>query len=396
MQPFTRKHVATVRQRLNEPRSTIIALTGPRQVGKTTIVRQALMGAQSPVVHRTADGLRGSAASWLGDAWQEARERAMQGNGTSVLVIDEVQKISDWSELVKRYWDEDSWSGRDVRVIVSGSSTLLLNDGLRESMAGRFELIRVMPWSYDEMRDAFGWDMLTYAVYGGYPGPAPLLQDENRWMQFMDDSIIEPVVLKDVLQHRRIDKPYVLRDLLHTGARMSGREFSYTKLMGEVEDAGNTSTLVKHLSMLEEVGLLCGLPKYSRSIMKRRSSPKLQVFANAIATACGAPWTRSMPVDAMGRCMESMVGAHLRCAVEGTAYSLSWWRDGNDEVDYVVHSHDTTVAIEVSVASAHHRRGLEAFQARYPDARVMLVGESGIPFDVFLRMPIHTLASLTR
>ena len=320
----------------------------------------------------------------------------MQGNGTSVLVIDEVQKISDWSELVKRYWDEDTWSGRDVRVIVSGSSTLLLNDGLRESMAGRFELIRVMPWSYDEMRDAFGWDMLTYAVYGGYPGPAPLLQDENRWMQFMDDSIIEPVVLKDVLQHRRIDKPYVLRDLLHTGARMSGREVSYTKLMGEVEDAGNTSTLVKHLSMLEEVGLLCGLPKYSRSIMKRRSSPKLQVFANAIATACGAPWTRSMPVDAMGRCMESMVGAHLRCAVEGTAYSLSWWRDGNDEVDYVVHSHDTTVAIEVSVASAHHRRGLEAFQARYPDARVMLVGESGIPFDVFLRMPIHTLASLTR
>ena len=393
MQPYERKHVAEIRKRLSEPRSTIVAITGPRQVGKTTMVRQALEGAIAPVLYKSADGLVLSGSSgWLGDAWAEIRAKAEQANGTAVLVLDEIQKIPNWSDEIKRYWDEDTWAGRDIRVVVLGSSVMLLNHGLRESLAGRFERVRAMPWSYAEMRDAFGWDLATYAVYGGYPGAAPFVTEPSRWMAYMRDSIIEPVLLKDLLQQQRIDKPGLLHELLRTGARLSGREISYTKLMASLPDAGNTGTLINYLALLEEAGLLCGLHKYTRAIMQKRSSPKIQVFANGIATACASGWHEAMNAEQRGRCYESLVGAHLRSAVEGSEYQLRWWRDGNDEVDYVLHSPTVTIAVEIATAPGHSRKGLEAFARSFPDARTLMVGGDGIPFDVFLDMPLGSIA----
>ncbi|MBU3700363.1 MAG: AAA family ATPase, partial [Candidatus Kapabacteria bacterium] len=203
MQPYVRQHVAEVKRRLKEPRSTILALTGPRQVGKTTIVRQAVEGAVVPVIYTSADGIVTGVHDWVGQAWHEARARAQQATGTAVLILDEIQKVPMWSDQVKRYWDEDTWNQRDIRVIILGSSVALLNDGLRESLAGRFERMHVMPWSYSEMRDAFGWDLATYAIYGGYPGSAPYQHDRGRWLAYMQESIIEPVVLKDILQRKR-------------------------------------------------------------------------------------------------------------------------------------------------------------------------------------------------
>ncbi|MBU3742521.1 MAG: ATP-binding protein [Candidatus Kapabacteria bacterium] len=393
MQLYVRQHVAEVQQRLREPRHTMLAITGPRQVGKTTIVRQALEGAMAPVIYKSADGIVSGVHDWIGQAWQEARARAAQAQGSAVLVLDEIQKIPLWSDHVKRYWDEDSWHKRDIRVIILGSSVVLLNDGLRESLAGRFERLHVMPWSFAEMRDAFGWDLETYAIYGGYPGSAPYQPDRGRWMAYMQESIIEPVVLKDILQRKRIDKPYLLRDTLQAGARLSGREISYTKLMQELPDAGNTSTLVHYFEMFEESGLLCALPKYSRAVIQRRSSPKLQVFTNAIATASGTPWSAAMSPSDRGRCYESMVGAHLRSLIPGTSYTLSWWRDGINEVDFVINTPTSTIAIEVSTTPSHHRRGLEAFRKQFPDASTVLVGEGGIPFDVFLSTSIDALVS---
>lgn len=379
---YSRKHVSTLRDRLSEPRRTIIALTGPRQVGKTTIVRQALEEVQVPLIYENADGLVRSSDGWISDIWSRARAAA---NGqTAVIVIDEIQKVQDWSESVKREWDADTWNGVDIRVIILGSSTLLVNRGLRESLAGRFELIRVMPWSYTEMRDAFGLRLEEFAVYGGYPGSAPYLNDTPRWMSYMMDSIIEPVILKDLLQLQRIDKPALLRQLFTVGAQLSSREISFTKLLGQLQDSGNTSTIVHYLDLLEEAGLLCGLSKYRTSVMSRRSSPKLQVFANGIATACGAGWSVGMTADMRGRCMESMVGTHLRNMVEGSLSTLSWWREGNNEVDYVVHGPDGVTAIEVAAGATHHRRGLAAFQELYPEARTMLIGEGGIPFTEFM------------
>lgn len=391
MQLYKRQYVSDVKRRLEEPRSTIIAITGPRQVGKTTIVRQALEEAQAPVVYRSADGILDGSTDWITEAWFEARAKAEHAQGTAVLVLDEIQKVPLWSDQVKRFWDEDTWHARDIRVIVLGSSVVLLNHGLRESLAGRFERLHVMPWTFSEMRDAFGWDLETYAIYGGYPGSAMYQSDHARWLAYMQDSIIEPVVLKDMLQRQRIDKPYLLRDTLRVGARMSSREISYTKLMAELTDAGNTSTLAHYLELFEEAGLLCALPRYTRGVMKRRSSPKLQVFTNGMATACGAPWHVGMTSDNRGRCYESLIGSHLRSSIQGTPFSLSWWRDGNDEIDFVLHSPTQTLGIEVSTSPSHHRKGLFRFRERFPDARTLLVGEGGLPFDVFLSMPLTSL-----
>lgn len=386
MQLYKRKQVTELVQKLNEERRTIIAVTGPRQVGKTTIVKQATEELGVPVVYRTADGTMSSFVGRLSEAWTEARAIAVQSGAKVILVLDEIQKVPDWSNQVKKYWDEDTWNRLDIRVIVLGSSIVLLNDGLRESLAGRFERIRVMPWTYSEMQVAFGWDIEQFISFGGYPGAAPYVNDIGRWMSFMLDSIIEPVVLKDILDFNRIDKPLLLRDTLRTAARLSGREISLTKFLAELPDAGNTSTIVSYLDLLERTGLLCGLQKYTRALMKRRSAPKMQVFANATATACGSGWRPGMSNDVRGRCVDSCVGAYLRSAIEGTDYSLSWWREGYDEVDYVLHSSTRCVAIEVATAPAHHRHGLAAFVQRFPDATGILVGGDGIPLELFLSL----------
>jgi uncharacterized protein len=388
---YVRHHVSTLRDRLAEPRRFIQAVVGPRQVGKSTIVRQALEGATAPVVSKSADGLVISTPGWISDAWAEARSRAQQAEGTSVLVIDEVQKIRQWSEEVKANWDADARNNIDVRLIILGSSTTLLNNGLRESLAGRFEIIRVMPWHFAEMQDAFGFDLHTYALYGGYPGSAPFITDPSRWRDYMVESVIQPLILRDIVQMQRIDKPALLHELLFTAARMSGREMSFTKLMNTLTDAGNTSTITHYLDTLEEAGLVAALPKQTKTIMKRRSSPKLQVFANGIATACDAGWHPDMAPDVRGRCYESLVGTHLLNSTIGTTTKVRYWRDGNSEVDFVLTSPSTTIGIEVSTSPRHNRTGLADFHAAFPDAKTLLVGEGGFPLADFLRLDVHRM-----
>jgi len=363
-----------------------MALVGPRQVGKTTLIRQALQGLNVPLTYENADGVLRSGDAWLEEIWQKARVSA--SGGTALLVIDEIQKIQLWSETVKKLWDADTWNSVDLKVVILGSSTVLLNSGLRESLAGRFEQMRVMPWTYAEMADAFGVDLETYAVYGGYPGSMAYVEDTQRWLAYMMDSIVEPVLLKDILQLQRIDKPALLRELLITGAQMSSREVSYTKLLGVLRDAGNTTTLVNYLQLLDDAGMLCGLSKYGKSALKKRSSPKLQVFANGLSTACGAPWRVGMDSSNRGRCYESVVGMHLRNSVEGTNFNLYWWRVGNDEVDYVLAGPQGVVAVEVASGLSHTRRGLDAFKKANPTASTMVVGESGVGFEQFLRISI--------
>lgn len=391
---YERKQVSVIRKRLQEPRRTIMGLVGPRQVGKTTLIRQAMQGVTAPLIYENADGVLRSGDAWLEDTWLRARAAAANANGTSVLVIDEIQKIESWSETVKKLWDADSWNSTDVRVIVLGSSTVLLNRGLRESLAGRFELLRVMPWSFREMSDAFGLDLETYALYGGYPGSIPYIDDIDRWAAYMMDSIVEPVILKDIVQLQRIEKPALMRQLLLQGAQMSSREVSFTKLLGLLNDAGNTTTLVNYLDLLDEAGVLSGLSKYRTSPMQKRSSPKMQVFANGMATACGARWRRGMESEDRGRCYESLVGAHLRSSVLGTLISLHWWRDGNDEVDYVLSRGEDVLAIEATTSATHSYRGLDAFKKLNPGAKTMLVGGDGFPIDEFLERTPHELFEL--
>ena len=204
---FQRPHAATLAARLREPRRFIQVVAGPRQVGKTTLVQHVVESSGLPTRFASADEptLRGSA--WIEQQWQAARLAAKEGGKAgAVLVLDEIQKVSRWSKTVKGLWDEDTRARHPVRVVVLGSAPLLMAHGLTESLAGRFEVLHLPHWSFDEMRDAFGWTLEQFIFYGGYPGAAPLIGEHRRWARCVVDSLIETSSSRDVLLLSRVDK----------------------------------------------------------------------------------------------------------------------------------------------------------------------------------------------
>jgi predicted AAA+ superfamily ATPase len=378
---FTRPPLLTLVARLREPRRYLQVVAGPRQVGKTTLVLQALERVRLPSRYASADEIAVRAGDWIATQWDLARAEAA---GDAVLVLDEVQKVPGWSESVKRLWDEDSRRGVPLRVVLLGSSPLLVGRGLTESLAGRFETIRLSHWGFSEMHEAFGMTLDEYVFFGGYPGAASLIGDEERWRRYVLDSLVETVVARDVLLLTRVDKPALLRQLFALACAYSGQVLSYTKMLGQLHEAGNTTTLAHYLELLGQAGLVVGLQKYSGSTARRRgSSPKLLALNTALVSAVGGRLFTDVRADgdAWGRLVETAVGDHLVNAGLG----VTWWREGNDEVDYVVRRNGHVSAIEVK--SGHGRgsaRGLAAFAARHGADRRLVVGEEGIPIPDFL------------
>jgi len=314
------------------------------------------------------------------------------GRRGAVLVIDEVQKAPAWAETVKRLWDEDSGAGLRLKLILLGSSPLPVQQGLTESLAGRFEVIRLPHWSYAEMRAAFGWTVDEFVLHGGYPGAAPLAARTGRWRRYVLDSLVETTIARDVLLLTRVDKPALLRRLFELGCRYSGQVLSYTKMLGQLHDAGNTTTLAHYLDLLAGAWMLAGIPKYSGSQVRQRgSSPKLQVLNTALMTAI-ADVTSSRRLDDPafgGRLIESAVGAHLANAAAAGICELFYWRDRNREVDFVVRNARRLVAGEVKSGRARDSLpGTDAFAAAYAPDRVPLVGAEGIPLETFLERPV--------
>ncbi len=394
MGDFSRPILASLVERLREPRRFLQVLAGPRQTGKTTLARQAIETLGVPHLYATADGALLEGLSWIETQWTLAR-KADEGAGKAgaLLVLDEVQKISGWSETVKRFWDEDTAARRRLRVLLLGSSPLLVARGLSESLAGRFETIRVPHWSFPEMRDAFGWDVDRYVRFGGYPGSAPLVGDPERWSAYVLDSLVETTVSRDILLMTRVDKPALLRRLLDLGCAHTTQVVSYQKMVGALQDAGNTTTLAHYLDLLAGAGLLVGLEKHAANrVRQRASSPKLLVLNSALATAAtGRVEPLSDPQaegEWWGHLVETAVGAHLVNSSVGTPVEVGYWLDRNREVDFVVRRGTTTLAIEVK--SGRHRTtlpGLDAFVARHPRAKRLLVGTGGVPLADFLSRP---------
>ena len=218
------------------------------------------------MAHRFASAdeptLRGP--EWIAQQWDGARHMAERAEPEgALLVLDEIQKAPNWAETVKRLWDEDTRSGRQLKVVLSGSAQLLIGRGLTESLAGRFELLHLPHWSFFEMRAAFGWSLDRFLFYGAYPGAAPLARQTARWSRYIRDSLIETTIARDVLLLSRVDKPALLRRLFELGCAYSGRILSYTKMLGQLQDAGNTTTLAHYLDLLAGAGMLAGLQKYS-------------------------------------------------------------------------------------------------------------------------------------
>lgn len=416
MPSLQRAQVATIVNRLAERVERIIALFGPRQTGKTTIVQQALRQIEQPSHYRPVDALdtpdsltlripadapesAGSETAfrrpqprdreWLVQSWEEARREAERSEHGFVLALDEIQKIPQWSEVVKGLWDADRAMGLPLHVVILGSSPLLMQAGLRESLAGRFEPIRVTHWSFQEMADGFGFDLPAYIYFGGYPGAAKLARDPERWRDYIRRALVEPNIERDLLAMTRVDKPALLKRVFEMGTTYSGQILSYTKMLGQLQDAGNTTTLARYLDLLAGAGLVAGLPKYDSLPHRRGSSPKLLVLNTALMTAISGYAFHEARADRTfwGRLVESAVGAHLiNTAASDT--QVYYWRDGTHEVDFVLRRGPRLVAIEVK--SGPRRRsphGLAQFERRFEASGTLLIGEGGVPLNEFLAAP---------
>ena len=407
---FQRAQVATLVRRLSDAPTFIQALFGPRQTGKTTIVRQTLAqidresrylavdepdsaGLGNPLYDvdpRVRPEPDARDTRWIVRQWEEARRTAERSGRGAVLVFDEIQKIQRWSEAVKGLWDADRASDCPLHVVILGSAPMLMQAGLSESLAGRFERIPVTHWSFAETSAAFGVSLPEYLYFGGYPRGAVVRRNPDQWRNYVLQAVVEPHLERDLLSMTRVDKPALLRRLFELGAEWSGQILAYNKMLGRLQDAGNTTTLARYLDLLAAAGLLAGLPKYAgRAPRRRGSSPKLQVLNTALMTAgSGYSFDEAMADRTFrGRLTESAIGAHL-FNTASTVTRLYYWRDDADEVDFVLQRGPRLVAIEVKSGPRRpDRRGMDAFTASFRPDRTLLVGEGGVPINEFLAAP---------
>ena len=332
-------------------------------------------------------------AHWLVEEWERARRELSASKAGFVLAIDEVQKVPNWSETVKGLWDADRREGRMLHVILLGSAPLLMQRGMSESLAGRFESIQLTHWSYSEMSAAFDFDLPSYIYFGGYPGAASIIHDQARWRAYVLNALVEPNIERDILAMQRVDKPALLKRLFELGAEYSGQILSYNKLLGQLDDAGNTTTLARYLDLLSNAGLITGLPRYSGGAHRRRAStPKLNVLNTALMSAQSGYAFEEARADRSfwGRLVESAVGAHL-FNTRPPEVQLYYWRELGNEVDFVLERARRLIAIEVkSGARQPNLTGLKRFAERFNTERVVVAGAEGVSLAEFLSTPAGT------
>ena len=411
--PFQRQVGKLLAARLAEAPERIQILAGPRQIGKTTLVDQILNRPDRPVASRALLAAEPSPhevetvlgwsrpmhidADWLVAQWARAEASARSWAGSDhptakitpfVLAIDEVQRLPQWSSVIKGLWDRSRALGVRMQVLLLGSSPLLMQKGLTESLLGRFEVIRLGHWSFDEMNEAFGLNLDQYLYFGGFPGSAGLIDNEMRWRDYVRGSLIAPNIEKDVFDMFRVDKPALLRELFSLGCAYSGQIMALDKAKGRL--GGHTLTLSHQLSLLSHAGLLTGLQKYAGQVVRQRQAPpKFMVHNTALMSAMGSHGFDEARADRShwGRVVESAVGAHLINTADSDTRVL-YWRDGDDEVDFIVERRGRLAAIEVkSRADTSSHRGLDEFSRRHPQVRTLMVGSDEMPLGEFLRRP---------
>lgn len=392
---YKRPEFPQLKNRLEEPRKFLQVLAGPRQVGKTTLAQQLMEELEMPIHFASADAVGATNLTWIIQQWETARLKLKQGSGKAfLLIIDEIQKVQNWSEQVKALWDEDSRNKTDLKVLLLGSSRLLLQQGLTESLTGRFELTILTHWSYPEMLEAFDFTPAQFAWFGGYPGAADLIGNEARWKEYIRYAIIETSISKDILMLTRVDKPALLRQLFELGCKYSGQIVAFNKLLGQLQDAGNTTTLSHYLELLDTAGLLTGISKFSKSAIKQRGSlPKFQVYNTALMAAQEVESMQEVhqQPDAWGRIVESAVGAHLVNAILGKPIELGYWRERNNEIDFVLTRGEQSIAMEIKSSKTQSTKGMKAFQKQFQPDKMLLIGEDGIAWQDFLTMEIGQL-----
>lgn len=392
---YRRPQFSEVYDRLNESRKFIQVIAGSRQVGKSTLMDQVLSECHSPWYLFNADGVDEDDSDWIRRVWESVRSQMdIKNQIEAVLVIDEIQKIKQWSEVVKREWDADTRAHRNLKVFLLGSSRLMLRKGLKESLAGRFEMIRLGHWSFQEMHDAFGWTLDEWIYFGGYPGTAELIKDMRRWKKYVKESLVAPAIEKDVIMTSNIYKPALMKQLFEIGCSYSAELLSLTKVLGQLQDAGNVTTLSSYLNILNECNLLTGLQKYAADKARRyKSVPKFQVYNNALLTAYQGTAYEKDRIDPKrwGRWVESAVGVHLLSGADEGEYQVYYWRERSDEVDYVVVRQGETIALEVKSGRRGMNSGIPMFCEQFHPKRALVVGTDGIPFEEFFQIQVEDL-----
>jgi predicted AAA+ superfamily ATPase len=392
---YTRPIVPRLREHLERFPRLIHLLSGPRQVGKTTAALAVSGEWPGEALFAAADEFAAPGPEWLAAQWGLARARgasvAAQGPAAPVLlVLDEVQKIDRWSEQVKGLYDHDRRTGTAIVPLILGSSALLFARGVEESLAGRFMRTPCLHWSAPECQRVFGRSLDEWILFGGYPGALDVLgAGEAHWRRYVRDALIEPVLGRDILAVERVAKPALLRNLFGLACRHPAQELSLNKMLGQLHDAGNVTTLADYLALFEKTWLISGLRRWSGSeVTRRASSPKLIVWNNALVTALDPRPAEALRTDpaAWGRLVENAVGAHLLNALTETDVELYWWRDGHDEVDFVAVAGDTVAAIEVKSGRPRPAGGLGVFCRRFPNARPVIVGAGGLPLESFFSL----------
>ncbi|MCY3999882.1 MAG: AAA family ATPase [Bacteroidetes bacterium] len=396
---------------LNDAAMRIIAATGPRQTGKTTIANQACdrlnrLGFLTwyipldNVEHDVSEYTSGIGTMRVGtkpdaelliNIWQNARKASEKSDQGLVLVLDEIQTIPQWSNLVKSLWDNDRREGFKVRPIILGSAAWRMLVGINESLAGRFITQKITHWSYREMTECFRLNVDEYVFFGGYPGAFYSRRPEKRqeyWHNYIQTSIISPIFDRDIMGLTRIRKPALMRRLMDLGPSLSAQLISYNKLLGQLQDKGNSTTISGYLDLLSDVGFLTCISRYTpRPHVGKASSPKLNVLNTAIMTVGSGhsfPGVLNHSTD-WGRIVESAVGAHLLNS-SGFASKIHYWRDEPHEVDYVVSRGPDLLGIDVKSGSSTKKGGLNAFKRRFPNAKTMIVGPNGIPLHDFFSL----------
>jgi len=385
---FERNIVSEILQGLNSRKKLLRIMTGPRQVGKTTAAGQVADRWPGEVMNASADSPLPPGPEWIHAQWGRAARMAekKQRVGDVLLILDEIQKVAGWSEAVKFLWDEECRQPVGLQVLLLGSSSLLLEKGFSESLAGRFFLYRCPHWQYPEMKEAFGWDLQKWIFFGGYPGAVELVDRHELWSRYITDSLIETVLAKDILQLNTVGKPALLRHLFLLACGTPAQILSYTKMLGQLHDAGNTTTLAHYVKLLESAFLVSGLELFKRGKLKKRgSSPKLIVWNNALINAVvGDPFEKSIDdFSWWGRLVENAVGALLLNQLSGLPYSLYYWRRRNLEVDFVLETPRSTWAIEVKSGKTQSTGGLAKFCEIYPEAKPLQIGPGGLSLEEF-------------
>lgn len=390
-----------LRRRLAEPApARIQLLTGPRQVGKTTLLLELVERFGKRALYAAGDAPEMAVPGAWERLWTRAEEIASE-RGVAILLLDEVQHFAEWSGRLKGEWDLLRRRRLPIHVVVTGSSALRVGQGSRESLAGRFERVSLSHWSARALAETFGIAPAQASLHvvrmGSYPGAIALRRDLARWTAYVKDAIIEPAVTRDILAHADVRRPALLRQILAVAAASPAQIVSLQKIQGRLQDPGALETVAHYVNVLEDAYLVAALEKHSdRPARRRAAPPKLVALSNAILAVLdprGSPEPAREP---------DRFGAWVENACLGFAWNsgqrVAYWREEPLEVDGVIDGSWGRWAIEVKTGdvSSADLRGLLEFVRRFPAYRPLVVCDAGkekaaerlgipaIPWDRFL------------